>query len=53
MQRIIVVQVVKFTFLLRIKSGEELVVETLFCTARALMKIPVNDDFMTVRLQAP
>ncbi len=53
MQRFIVVQVVKFTFLLRVKSREELVVETLFGTARALMKIPVNDDFMTVRFQAP
>src|SRR4029453_3152494 len=51
-QRFIVVQVVKFTFLLRVKSREELVVKTLFCTARALVKIPVNDNFMTVRFQA-
>jgi len=53
MQGFIVVQVVKFTFLLRVKSREELVVETLLGAARALMKIPVNDDFMTVRLHAP
>lgn len=53
MQRFIVVQIVKFTFLLRVKSREELVVETLFGTARALMEIPVNDDFMAVCFQAP
>jgi hypothetical protein len=52
MQRLIVIQVVKFTFLLRVKSREELVVKTLLGTARALVKIPVNDDFMTVRFQA-
>src|SRR5437867_13176636 len=52
-QSLVITQIVKLAFVLRVKSGQEFVPESFFRTPRTLVEITVDDDFMTVRFQTP
>ena len=53
MQSFVVGQVVKFSFILRVDSCQELIAQSFFRTPGTLMEIAVDDNFVTVRFQAP
>src|SRR5204863_8699357 len=50
-QSFVITEVVKLAFVLRVKSCQEFVAQSFFRTARALVEITVDDDFMTLRCQ--
>ena len=50
-QSFVIIQVVKLALVLRVKSCQEFVAQSFFRTARALVEITVDDDFMTLRCQ--
>ena len=52
-QSLVITQIVKLAFVLRVKSCHEFVAQSFFRTTRTLVKITVDDDFMTLRFQTP
>ena len=52
-QSFVIRQVVKFSLILRVESCQELIAQSFFLTPGTLMKIAVDDNFVTIPLQAP